>query len=104
VNPRGLAVVGVMVCGQVLFGLLATVALIAARRRTSRRVVVQIAVIIAFVESFILAVGASAVVAARGGSEAVSAALLAYAGIGWLVVQVAIVVWWAVAWSRARRD
>jgi hypothetical protein len=102
VNPRGLAVVGVMVCGQVLFGLLATAALIAARRRTSRRVVVQIAVIIAFVESFILAVGASAVVAERGGSEAVSAALLGYAGVGWLVVQVVIVVWWAVVWWRSR--
>jgi hypothetical protein len=91
-----------MVCGQVLFGLLAIAALIAARRRTSRRVVIQIAVIIAFVESFILAVGASAGIAARGGNEAVSAALLGYAGVGWLVVQVVIVVWWAVAWWRSR--
>lgn len=102
-RASGLGAVGVIVCGQVLFGLLAAAALIAARRRASRRVVIQIAVIIAFVESFVVAVGLSAVNAARGGSVALSAALLWYAGIGWLVVQVVIVVWWAWAWLRTRR-
>ena len=74
----------------------------AARRRTSRRTFIQVALIIALVESFILAVGASALVAARGGSEAVSAALLGYAGIGWLIVQVGILVWWFVAWRASK--
>jgi len=102
VRSSGLAVIGVVVCGQMLFGLLAGVALVAARRRTTRRTFVQVAVIIALVESFILAVGASALVAARGGSEAVSAALLWYAGVGWLVVQVGILVWWFVAWRASK--
>lgn len=101
-NPRGLAVVGVVVLGQVLFGLLATAALVAARRRTSRRVVIQIAVIIGFVESFIIAIGLSAANAAAGGSERVSAWLLWYVAIGWLAVQALILVWWAVSWQRSR--
>ena len=101
-SPSGIAVVGAVVAGQVLFGLLAAGALFAARRRTSRRVIVQVALIIVFVESFILAVGASALVSARGGSEAVSAALLWYAGIGWLIVQVGILAWWFFAWRQSR--
>jgi hypothetical protein len=64
---------------------------------------VQIAVIIVVVESFIVAIGLSAANAARHGSEAVTAALLWYVGIGWVVVQVAILAWWAWAWRQSRR-
>jgi len=96
-------VVGVVVLGQVLFGALAIGALVAARRRTSTRVIVQIALIILFVESFIIAIGLAAANAARGGSDAVTAGLLWYAGGGWGIVQLAIIVWVAWAWVRNRR-
>ena len=101
---RAYGVIGVIVCGQMLFGLLAVAALFAARRRASRRAIVQIALIIGFVESFIIAIGLAAANSARGGSEAVTAGLLLYAGGGWVVVQLAIAawvlwVWWA---QRAR--
>ena len=101
-GARALGVVGVIVCGQVLFGLLAGAALFAARRRTSRRVIAQIAIIIGFVESFIIAIGLSAANASRGGSEWVTAALLWYAAGGWLLVQVLILAWWVWAWRQRR--
>jgi len=82
-SARALGVVGTIVCGQVLFGLLALAALFAARRRASKRTVIQIALIIGFVESFIIAIGLAAANAARGGSDAVTAGLLWYAGGGW---------------------
>ena len=100
---RALGVVGTIVCGQVLFGLLAAAALFAARRRASRRTVVQIALIIGFVESFIIAIGLVAANAARGGSDAVTAGLLWYAGGGWAVVQVVIVVWIVWVWVQRGR-
>jgi hypothetical protein len=103
VPARGLGVVGVVVCGQVLFGMLAIAALVAARRRTSARVVVQIALIIGFVESFIIAIGLAAANAARGGSDSVTAGLLWYAAGGWAVVQLAIVGWVVWAWVQNRR-
>jgi len=102
VSTRALAVVSVFVCGQMLLGLLAAAALVAARRRTSRRAFVQVAVIIGFVESFALATGLSAVAASRG-NVAASKALLVYVGVGWLVVQLVIIVWWLWAWRRSRR-
>lgn len=100
---RGMAVVAVLVAGQALFGGVAAVALWAARKRASRRVVGQIAVIIAVVESLVLAVGGAAFNAARGGSETLTRGLLWYAGAGWIVVQVVIVVWWLWAWRRNRQ-
>ena len=103
VPERGLAAIGALVCGQVLFGGLAAAALVAARRRASRRAVVQVAVIIGFVESFIIAVGLAAANATRGGSDAITAWLLWYAAAGWVVVQVVILAWWAWAWWRSRR-
>jgi len=102
VPARALGVVGTVVCGQLLFGLLAIAALFVARRRTSKRVVVQIALIIGFVESFILAVGLAAANAAREGSQALTAGLLWYAGGGWLIVQIVIVCWVAWAWWHQR--
>jgi hypothetical protein len=92
--------VGVTVCGQLLFGLLAGAALFAARRRTTARTFWQIALIIAFVESFVIAIGLAALNAARGGSAAVTAALLWYTGAGWMVVQIVILVWWAWVWRQ----
>lgn len=102
-SGRALGVVGVVVLGQLLFGALAIGALVAARRRTSTRVIVQIALIVGFVESFIIALGLAAANAARGGSDAVTASLLWYSGGGWAVVQVVIVVWLIWAWVRRRR-
>jgi len=99
-----MAVVTVLVAGQALFGGVAAVALYAARRRASKRAVGQIAVIIGVVESLVLAVGAAAVNASRGGSDSLTRGLLWYAGAGWIVVQVVIVVWWAWAWRRSSRD
>jgi hypothetical protein len=64
---------------------------------------VQIALIIVFVESFIVAIGLAAANAARGGSDAVTAGLLWYAGVGWTVVQVVIVVWVIWIWLERRR-
>jgi len=96
-----MAVVGVLVAGQVLLGLVAAAALVAARKRASRRAVTQVAVIIGVVESLVLAVGAAAVNAARGGSPGVTAALLWYAGAGWIAVQVIIAVWWFWAWRQS---
>lgn len=101
-SARGLGVVSAVVCGQVLVGLLAAAALVAAHRRASRRTVVQIALIIGFVESFIIAIGLAAANSARGGSDAVTAGLLFYGGGGWVVVQFAIVVWIAWIWWRGR--
>ena len=101
-SSRALAVVGVFVCGQMLIGLLAAAALFAARHRASRRAVIQIAVIIALVESFALATGLSAVAASRG-NVALSKALLVYVGSGWLVVQAVIIAWWLWAWRRSKR-
>lgn len=100
-----MAVVGVLVAGQVLFGLVAAAALVAARKRASRRAVTQVAVIIAVVESLTLAVGAAAINAARGGSDAITRGLLWYAGAGWIAVQVVIIGWWFWSWrqSVARR-
>lgn len=102
-SERGLAVVAVLVAGQALFGCVAAVALWAARKRASTRVVGQIAVIIVVVESLVLAVGAAAFNAARGGNEAVTRSLLWYAGAGWIAVQLVIIVWWIWAWRRNRR-
>lgn len=87
-----------------LFGLLAAAALIAARRRASKRAVIQIALIIGFVESFVIAIGMAAANAARGGSDAVTAGLLWYAGGGWALVQVIIVVWIVWIWWERRRE
>lgn len=101
---RGMAVVGVLVAGQVLFGLVAAAALIAARKRASRRAVIQVAVIIGVVESFAIAVGAAAVNAARGGSATVTGGLLWYAGAGWIAVQAIILVWWYWAWRQSTRE
>ena len=103
--PRAYGVIGAVLCGQLLFGLLAAAALFAARRRASKRAVVQIALIIAFVESFVIAIGLAAFNAMRGGSDAVTAALLWYAAGGWGIVQVVIVVWivW-VWWDKRRRS
>jgi len=95
--------VGAVVCGQLLFGLLAAAALFAARRRAGRRVVIQIALIIGFVESFIVAIGLAAANAVRGGSDAVTLGFLWYAGGGWTVVQVAIVAWVGWVWVRGWR-
>ena len=102
-SGRAMAVVGVLVSGQVLFGLVAAAALIAARNRTSKRAVIQVAVIIAVVESLVLAVGAAAVNAARGGSDVVTSGLLWYAGAGWIAVQIVILVWWFWAWRQSVR-
>jgi hypothetical protein len=101
-SARGVGVITVVVCGQVLFGLLALAALVAARERATKRAIVQIALIIGFVESFVIAVGVAAANAARGGNDTVTAALLAYAGGGWLIVQVVIVVWIVWVWWRRR--
>lgn len=94
--------VGVLVAGQVLFGLVAAAALVAARKRASRRAVIQVAVIIGVVESFALAVGAAAVNAARGGNSNLTRGLLSYAGVGWIAVQALILVWWFWAWRRSK--
>ncbi len=102
-SGRALGVVGVIVFGQVLFGLFAALALFAARRRASRRALIQIAVIIGFVESFVISIGLAAANSARGGSEAVTSGLLWYAGGGWLVVQLLILVWLAWVWRLGRR-
>ncbi len=102
-TSRGMAVVAVLVAGQALFGLVAAAALVAARHRASRRVIAQIAAIIGVVESFVFALGAAAINAARGGSTALTAGLLWYVGVGWIVVQGVIIVWWAWAWWRSRR-
>ncbi len=99
-----MAVVGVLVAGQMLFGLVAAAALIAARKRASRRAVVQVAIIIGVVESLVIAVGAAAVNAARGGTESVTAALLWFAGAGWIAVQAVIIVWLVWAWRHSRRS
>ncbi|NTU70417.1 MAG: hypothetical protein HGB10_01130 [Coriobacteriia bacterium] len=99
---RGMAVVAVLIAGQALFGLVAAVALVAARKRASKRAVIQVALIIGAVESFVLAVGAAAVNAARGGSEALTTGLLWYAAGGWIIVQVGICVWWFWAWWMGR--
>jgi hypothetical protein len=101
VSGRALAVVGVLVAGQLLFGLVAAAALVAARKRASRRAVVQVAVIIAVVESLALAVGLAAANAARGGSTTVTSGLLWFAGAGWLAVQAVIIVWWLWAWRAS---
>jgi hypothetical protein len=101
--PRALGVIGAVVCGQMLFGLLALAALFAARRRASKRAVIQIALIIGFVESFVIAIGLAAANAARGGSDTVTAGLLWYAGGGWALVQVIIVVWIAWIWWQRRK-
>jgi uncharacterized membrane protein len=98
-----MAVVGVLVFGQVLFGLIAAAALVAARKRASRRSVIQVAVIIGVVESLVIAVGAAAVNAARGGSDALTAGLLWYAVAGWIAVQAVILAWWFWAWRESRR-
>jgi hypothetical protein len=97
-------VIGAVLCGQFLFGLLALAALIAARRRASKRAVIQIAIIIGFVESFVIAIALAAANAARGGSDAVTSALLWYAGGGWALVQLVIIVWIVWAWVQQRRD
>jgi hypothetical protein len=102
-SQRALGVIGVVVLGQLLIGLLATAALVAARKRVSRRAFVQIALVIGFVVSFAVATGLSAVNSARGGSEAVTAGLLWYVGGGWGVVQIVIVVWVVAVWLRNRR-
>lgn len=102
-TARALGVVGAVVCGQLLFGLLAIGALIAARRRASKRTIIQIALIIGFVESFIVAVGLAAANAARGGDDSVTAGLLLYAGGGWAIVQVVILVWVGWVWLSRRR-
>jgi hypothetical protein len=101
--PRAFAVIFAVVAGQVLFGLLAGGALFAARGRASRRALVQIALIIGFVESFVIAVGLAAANAARGGSTAVTAGLLWYAGGGWTLVQLVIVYWIVWVWWKRRR-
>jgi hypothetical protein len=101
--PRALGVITAVVCGQVLIGLLAAAALLAARRRASKRAVVQIALIIGFVESFIIAIGLAAWNTAARGSETLTAALLWYAGAGWGVVQLVIVVWITWVWWQRRK-
>jgi hypothetical protein len=102
-SQRALGVIGVVVLGQLLIGLFVTAALVAARTRMGNRTFVQVAVIIGFVVSFAVATGLSAVNSACGGSEAVTAGLLWYVGGGWVVVQVAIVVWVVGVWVRNRR-
>ena len=98
-----MAVVGVLVAGMAVFGLAAAVALVAARHRVSRRAFIQVAVIIGVVESLFLALGAAAINGARGGDAALTTGLLWYVGVGWIAVQVAIIVLLAWAWWRARR-
>lgn len=100
---RAYGVIGAALCGQLLFGMLAAVALLAARRRASKRAVVQIALIIGFVESFVVALALATWNAARGGSDALTSALLIYAGGGWAIVQVVIVVWIVLLWVRRRK-
>jgi predicted nucleic acid-binding protein len=100
---RATAAIGVIVCGQLLFGLLAFGALITARRRAGRRQFVQITVIICLVESLIIAIGLAAANAALGGNDAVTAGLLWYVGIGWVAVQAVVVIWIVWFWWRRRR-
>lgn len=102
-SGRALGVVGVLLAGQLLFGLVAAAALLTARKRASRRAVIQVAVIIGVVESFVIAVAAAAFNAARGGSDSVTAGLLRYAGAGWMAVQLIIIVGVVWAWWRSRR-
>lgn len=103
-SPRAIGVIAAVIFGQFMFAMLASTALYSARRRTSRRAFVQVGIIIAFTESFIIALALSAANSARGGSESVTAGLFWYGLGGLAIVQVVIVLWWFwVAWQRRKR-
>jgi hypothetical protein len=104
VPARAFVILGVFTAAQLMFGALAAFALFAAGKRASRRAFWQILAIVLLVESFLLAAAISAVNAALGGSDTVSAWLLWYAAIGWIVVQVLICVWWYWAWRTGKRE
>ena len=98
-----MAVVGVLVGTMVIFGVAGATALVVTRKRMSRQTLGRIAGALVAVESLVIAVGAAAANAARGGSDTLTRGLLRYAGGGWIAVQVVVVAWWVVAWQRSRR-
>lgn len=100
-TTRGFAVFGVVVCGQLLFGMLAAAALIAARHRVEKVAFTRIALVIGFTVAFVVAIGVAVANAAVGGSRALTAGLVWFAALGWVVSQVAILIWW---WRYARRN
>lgn len=98
-----MGVIGVVMAAQVLFGLIAGIALFSARSRAGRGVFVRLAGIIVVMESLFLAFAGSAYFSAAGGHAGLAKWLFAYAVAGLIAIQVFIGVWILARWLTGPR-